>query len=492
MRQATSLNDDEAYDTIKIAILPQDPRCREQKYARINLRSQDPESASRHASSIGDSRRGARCDYDKVLYTSAWRRLAGVTQVISPEHEEIPLHNRMTHSDKVASVAWAIASNIVSSPNEELKIIVAQLGGIDLDMVATAALAHDLGHAPFGHVGEQELDRWGKQHGIIDGFEGNAQTFRIVTRLARWRRHNPGLRLRLGTLSAIAKYPWVRGANVLDLTSLPEKRSKRNRELEARLRALSAQERHKYWDKYGAYYSEELLLRQARSWMPQPFIDGELVLSQSLEASIMDCADDIAYAVHDLEDFAASNFLDFDHLASTCTRWYQKHSLEETPDEQKVADNWCSRVRSKLERDYPERFNSEDYAEAVKWLGIELREITTTTDDISRLKGMWETIQARRTSTFIANFVDPNEFAITENPEWENGPLLRMKSRTWHRVNLLKALIMDFVVNAPLVSAHQISARAVIRDLADSLYEWIRSAERSSGKRMTGLPALRV
>ena len=210
-----------ALDSINVAILPKNKDCREKKYSVLHTNNSDPyvESALRQGDST-DSRRGARRDHDKIYYTSAWRRLAGVTQVISPDGEESPLHTRLTHSEKVALTAWSIGSNLINAQNEEIKHRIANHGGLDLDMVATAALAHDLGHPPFGHVGETELDSWGATHGLEDGFEGNAQTFRILTRLARWHPHYPGLKLRLGTLSAVLKYPWTRGSN-LDIAPLP-------------------------------------------------------------------------------------------------------------------------------------------------------------------------------------------------------------------------------------------------------------------------------
>ena len=174
-----------ALDSINVAILPTDKDCREKKYSVLHTNNSEPyvESARRQGDSA-DSRRGARRDHDKIYYTSAWRRLAGVTQVISPDGEESPLHTRLTHSEKVALTAWSIGSNLINTQNEEIKHRIANHGGLDLDMVATAALAHDLGHPPFGHVGETELDSWGATHGLEDGFEGNAQTFRILTRLA--------------------------------------------------------------------------------------------------------------------------------------------------------------------------------------------------------------------------------------------------------------------------------------------------------------------
>ena len=90
--------------SINVAILPDDDHCRKQKYCRISQVGGHKKVSVEHADSEGsdpDYRRGSRRDYDKIIYTSAWRRLAGVTQVVSPDGEDEPLHNRLTHSKKV-------------------------------------------------------------------------------------------------------------------------------------------------------------------------------------------------------------------------------------------------------------------------------------------------------------------------------------------------------------------------------------------------------
>lgn len=147
-----------------------------------------------------------------------------------------------------------------------------QYGGIDPAVTEAAALGHDLGHPPFGHAGEQVLDELVRERGCDEGFEGNAQSFRIVTKLA-FRKVDaddpPGLNLTRATLRAILKYPWIGG---------DRKAPKEN--------------------KWGAYLSEHEDFEFAMGIKSIPEKYG-----QSLEAKIMDWADDITYAIHDLEDF---------------------------------------------------------------------------------------------------------------------------------------------------------------------------------------------
>ena len=113
-----------------------------------------------------------------MQYASAFARLAEVTQVVSADKGYV-FHNRLTHSLKVAQLARRLAEKLkAEQPNA-----VRKLGGLDPDVAEAAALAHDLGHPPFGHLAEEALDELCREHGLTDGFEGNAQSFRIVTKL---------------------------------------------------------------------------------------------------------------------------------------------------------------------------------------------------------------------------------------------------------------------------------------------------------------------
>lgn len=170
------------------------------------LFGRDERRHNKKENKTGDYRTASQRDHDRVLYSSSFRRLAEVTQVVAANSGYV-FHNRLTHSLQVAQVGRRMAEKLVQIQTKEG---IVPLGAIDPNVVEAACLAHDLGHPPFGHVIEDELNELADQ---IGGFEGNAQSFRIVTKLAF---HSPlylGLDLTRATLAGVLKYPWARNEN---------------------------------------------------------------------------------------------------------------------------------------------------------------------------------------------------------------------------------------------------------------------------------------
>jgi dGTPase len=223
-----------------------------------NLRSDRRHRTDREA----DQRNPFQRDRDRILYSPIFRRLAGVTQVVHAAEGHI-FHNRLTHTIKVAQIGRRIAEHLRQTDPE----LVRDVGDIDPDVVEAAALAHDLGHPPFGHIAEYELDQLLRNHNITDGFEGNAQSFRVVTKFGIRLGVTSGLNLTRASLNAILKYPWQRGND------------------------------GKKFKKWGSYQTEIDDFDFARK------LEEGGDLRRSAEAELMDWADDVTYSVHDVEDF---------------------------------------------------------------------------------------------------------------------------------------------------------------------------------------------
>lgn len=304
-------------------------------------------------------------DRARILHSSALRRLAGKTQVMGAGTDDF-VRNRLTHSLEVAQVARELGKSL----------------GCDPEIVDSAALSHDLGHPPFGHNGETALNEVAAS---IGGFEGNAQTLRILSRLEAKtfddRGRSVGLNLTRATLSSCVKYPWRRG------------------------------ERDTL--KFGVYEDDLPVFE----WLDTR---GRL----TIEAQVMDLADDIAYSVHDVEDGVVGG-------------WFSLVGDLDTPGSWQVARDW-----------YDATANDDRLDAALERLRM-LPEwpVSAFTADRSS-----QAVLKSLTSALIGRFAGAAYEATVQR--WGTGPLVRYEGElevprdTLDEINVLKSLAAHHVMRA--------------------------------------------
>jgi len=308
-------------------------------------------------------------DRGRIVHSAALRRLSAKTQVMGAGFDDF-VRNRLTHSLEVAQVARELGKSL----------------GCDPDIVDSAALAHDLGHPPFGHNGEVALD---EAAGSCGGYEGNAQTLRILTRLESKTfdadGRSVGLNLTRATLSACVKYPWKRG-------QAPDGSGK-----------------------FGVY-ADDLPVYQ---WLRE----GAPGRRRSIEAQVMDLADDIAYSVHDVEDGVVGG-------------WFGLRA-----DELDLAS-----IRA-VARDWYDASADDDRLGAALVRLQEMGEWPTTTFDGSRVE---RAVLKSLTSALIGRFARAAERFTIE--VWGEGPLTRFNAdlevpvHTRDEITVLKSIAAHYVM----------------------------------------------
>ncbi len=334
-------------------------------------------------------------DRARVLHSAALRRLAGKTQVVGPGEDAevtgVP-RTRLTHSLEVAQIGRGMAEDL----------------GLDPDVVDTAGLAHDIGHPPFGHNGEKALDAVAAEAG---GFEGNAQTLRLLARLEPKTLDDErcrGLSLTRATLDACLKYPW------------PRREGTR---------------------KFGVYDDDVEVFRWVRAGMP-----AARAGVPCLEAQTMDWADDVAYSVHDVEDAILARRIDPARLARP-----DDDLVELAAGAFGVAAADLEDAAGRL-ADYPPLRAVAREAGEPGTLGAQVALKRLTSELVGR---------------FVAEAVDATLAVTGETPGPDDDLVVPPGARA--EVTLLKAAAVRWVMRDPVRREAQRQERALLTDLVGRL-----------------------
>jgi dGTPase len=337
-------------------------------------------------------------DRARVVHSSALRRLGAKTQVLSPSGGDFA-RTRLTHSLEVAQIGREMAIDL----------------NLNADMVDMACLAHDLGHPPFGHNGEKALDAWSAPFG---GFEGNAQTLRLLTRIEPKvitpEGKSYGLNLTRASLDATCKYPWRRSDAIAELGAD---------------RAV----------KFGAYDDDLEVFDWLRSGAPARV--------KSAEAQVMDFADDVAYSVHDFEDAIVSKFIDV-------------QALGDSANDEDLLDKISTWNGGAISRDELAqalgRFRSNEF-----WLNS----FENSPASLGTLKNL--------TSSFIGSLVSRTVDSIIDNSPAESlarfGSSLAIPTSVQAEISVLKGIVSAYLMSTEARRPFYEWQRGLLTDLADAL-----------------------
>ena len=360
-------------------------------------------------------RRPFERDRARVVHAASFRRLAAKTQVVGPQSDDF-VRNRLTHSLEVAQIARDLSRALGTHP----------------DIAETAALAHDLGHPPFGHNGERALNRLAAGCG---GFEGNAQTLRVLTRLeaktADTTGASVGLNLTRATLDACTKYPWP-------IADAPQPGGGGS-DWVSRLASSHLNQRvETQGAKFGVYDDD----RPAFDWIRLGAPAGR---RRCVEAQVMDLADDVAYSVHDVEDGTVAGKIDLTRLDraavwETVRSWYAPHTTDDALDD----------VLARLQRIGSWPRTSYDGTRA----------------SLAALKNL--------TSDLIGRFcgaVQQATFAASDGPFVRYHADLVIPEETWAEITALKGIAAYYVMQADDRVALQQRQRELLAELVTVLQD---------------------
>ncbi len=398
-----------------------------------------------------------RTDLERIRFAQAFSRLAEVTQVVTAGATSGVVHNRLTHSIKVTAVARAIAVLLLRTEDRD---VLRRLGGLDHVVVQAGAVAHDLGHPPFGHLGERVLDRISRDRfGLTDGFEGNAQTFRILTELEVHGPGDEGLNLTAAVRASVLKYPWGRfhfpDPHPIDWPEPP--------------RGAGHGVEGPGSGKFSAYAADLSEMMTVLAAFPD-LGPGR----QTLECSVMDLADDIAYSLHDVEDFHRSGVLQFSPVSGEFRSWAAERSWFAELDDRLLSalgrqrGSGLERLRRRLLAKDGWIFDEDTFAAAVLTVGEEFVDgVLATPYDGSMVS---DRAISGFTSRWIEHFI--TSVHLEADPPVRSSHVA-LASGAWHEVSVLKFVHQYFILNRPDLAMFQRGQAAALGSLVAGFDDWL-------------------
>ncbi|MGO1972782.1 MAG: deoxyguanosinetriphosphate triphosphohydrolase family protein [Propionibacteriaceae bacterium] len=398
-----------------------------------------------------------RVDLERIRFAPSFNRLTEVTQVITAGATGGLVHNRLTHTLKVTAVARAIAVSLMQAQDRDL---LSRLGGLDHVVVQAAAVAHDIGHPPFGHLGERVLDRLARDRfGLADGYEGNAQTFRILTELEVHGPNDQGLNLTAAVRAAVCKYPWGR-------FHLPDPHptgwDEPPRGAGHGVDAPGAL-------KFSAYVPDLTEMTEVLAAFPT-LPPGR----QTLECAVMDLADDIAYSLHDVEDFHRSGVLQFSLVSAEFRSWLrERREWAELADAELVTSArrpgaGMERLRRRMITKDGWIFAEEAFADAVTRISDEF------VDAVLAVPYDGSMAADRAISGFTSHWIDHFVSSVHLDPDPPvRSAYVALSPQAWHEVSVLKFLHQYFILDRPDLAMLQRGQSQVLTRMVDALDAWL-------------------
>ena len=385
-----------------------------------------------------------RRDAARVLHSPSFRRMQGKMQLF-PQHESDFFRNRLTHSLEVGQIAKSIAIRL----NDTESFLYNSCGCIDVDLVEMAGWTHDIGHPPFGHTGEEALDECMRNDG---GFEGNAQTLRLIAKIEKKRQsldvngnatetgfddtgndHRQGLNLCMRSLASILKYD----------SKIPPHRDVWAARQDGRAK--------------GYYLEETELINHVKESVSPGYPEDEAF--RTIECSIMDIADDIAYSTYDIEDAFKAEFL---------------KPLDFIAPEPEIIDAVQSKLEFNLEQEQIAQTLHDIFAEWIFESESEAEngvndEILSTSLAYHSNRLLADNGYARTyfTSSLVGEFI--RSVCFIPNHQYPPLSTVKLNQQSLTKVEILKHFVYQSLIKSPDLEVQSHRGKEIVRELFNIL-----------------------